>query len=64
MSESGARPEPNVRKVPAGYAPQIRPAGHIGYGTDNNNQDSNKVPAPKGNAPDSHVDTPEGKCYA
>ena len=60
MSE-GARPLPNVRKVGPEAVPQIRPAGHIGYGTDNNNQDSAKRPAPQGSAPDSHVCTPPGK---
>jgi hypothetical protein len=43
--------------------PQIRPAGHVGYGTDNNNQDSAKRPPVHGNAPDSHVNTMPGRPY-
>lgn len=62
-NDGGARPMPGIRKVGPAAVPQIRSAGNIGNGTDNNNQDSAKRPAPQGNAPDSHVCTPEGKPY-
>ena len=63
-SMGGAKPQPSIRKVPAQFKPIIKSAGHIGFGTDNNNQDSNKSPKPNGNAPDSHVCTPQGKPSA
>lgn len=58
---AGARPEISPRKVGPAATVQIKSAGTVGYGTDNNNQDSAKRPSPGTPAPDSHVNTPEGK---
>lgn len=63
MASDGARPGINAKHVGPAAVPQIRPAGHVGYGQENNNQDSAKRPAPIGSAPDSHVNTPEGRPY-
>jgi hypothetical protein len=62
MSEQdGARPAINPKRVGPAAMPQIKSAGMIGFGTDNNNQDSDKRPKPVGSAPDSHVCTYPGK---
>lgn len=57
---AGARPEISPRKVGPAVTVTTRRA-QVGYGTDNNNQDSAKRPSPGNPAPDSHVNTPEGK---
>lgn len=65
MSEQdGARPAINPTKVgPAVSQPASRPAKPT-FGTDNNNQDSDKRPKPVGNNPDSVVCNYPGKPLA
>lgn len=64
MSDTGARPEVSVRKVPPAVPnPASRPAKPT-FGTDNNNQDSDKRPKPSGNNPDSVVCSYPGKPSA